>query len=651
MGFGGNRRGQSVQIGAVLLFGVLVLSLTTYQATVVPQENGEVEFNHNQRVQNDLLQLRNGVLGTATSGSARPVTVELGTRYPARAFLVNPGPASGSLRTVDLGGTSEIGVSNAAAVDGETADFWDGSGKTYSTHGIDYTPNYNEFDSAPTTAYENTVVYNRAPVETGGGVVSRSEQTVVDGRTLNLVALQGELDTAAVESLSVSLDGDSAPARTVAVTDSGSALTVEIPTELPESTWQELLDGQLDRDTSAGDASDGDDQYVAALSCTNPDPCGTLTLTFETGVTYDLRLAGVSVGSGSVSTAPTYAVDLQGDDTSIPEGGSQKLVVQIRDRYNNPVSGVLVSLTTSPSDGSVTALSPTTDDDGEAVFRYDAPPDVNTATSVQIGLGFDGPGGDSTPGSTPSEEALFDVTVMNADGSAATGSSPRVDNLATSSPNSGELTVDWTVSDPNNDINEVEVVVRDSGGSIVRSDSFAAGGGSDSDSVTYTGLAADTYDVTLTVRDNDGNADSQTSSQSVSTGGGGSASDIQVTNSATSGPQNSVVEFTLENTGRSDAIITGVSVDSTTNSAERVSDGGNPEFLQDGAARLDQDIQVGGGQYTLDSNALVVAGSTSTFELNKFKTNTGGPVDMSGSTVTTTLYFQDGSSKTITLTL
>jgi hypothetical protein len=444
MGFGGDRRGQSVQIGAVLLFGVLVLALTTYQATVVPQENGEVEFNHNQRVQNDMLQLRDGVLGAAAGGSARPVTVEMGTRYPVRAFLINPGPALGSLRTVNLGGTEKIAVRNARALDEEARDFWDGSTtREYDTRGLSYQPNYNEFDSAPTTAYGNTVVYNRAPAEAGGGVVPRSEQTLVDGRTLNLVALQGELDTAAVESRSVTPRGDSAPARTVAVQPDGGPMEIEIPTQLPRSAWEELLASEID----PGSGDTDPDRYVSGLSCSNspPDPCGTLTITFETGATYNLRLAKVSVGSDSTSTTEAYITDVEGDETSIPEGGSQKLVVEVRDEYNNPVSGVTTSVTTAPSEGSVTAISATTDEDGEAVFRYKAPNNLNAAKDVDVGVGFDGPDGDTTAGSTAAEEAVFEVTVMDSDGSATGGGTASDVSLVTGSssqPSKGVVAFD-----------------------------------------------------------------------------------------------------------------------------------------------------------------------------------------------------------------
>jgi len=49
-----NGRGQSIQIGAVLLFGALIIALAGYQAFVVPQENEQVEFRHSQTVRSAL---------------------------------------------------------------------------------------------------------------------------------------------------------------------------------------------------------------------------------------------------------------------------------------------------------------------------------------------------------------------------------------------------------------------------------------------------------------------------------------------------------------------------------------------------------------------------------------------------------------------
>ena len=61
-------RAQAIQIGAVLLFGILVISFSTYQAFVVPNQNENVEFNHNQRVQGQLQEVRNAIVSMPGTG-------------------------------------------------------------------------------------------------------------------------------------------------------------------------------------------------------------------------------------------------------------------------------------------------------------------------------------------------------------------------------------------------------------------------------------------------------------------------------------------------------------------------------------------------------------------------------------------------------
>ena len=112
MQFGDDERAAAIQVGAVLLFGILIISMAMYQATVVPDQNEGVEFNHNQEVQGQMQDLRNTVVSVPGGGGGGSVTVELGTRYPSRSLLVNPGPAYGSLRTVGTNDESARGISS-----------------------------------------------------------------------------------------------------------------------------------------------------------------------------------------------------------------------------------------------------------------------------------------------------------------------------------------------------------------------------------------------------------------------------------------------------------------------------------------------------------------------------------------------------------
>ncbi|MDZ7746206.1 MAG: hypothetical protein U5K28_06720 [Halobacteriales archaeon] len=53
--FRGDTRGQSVQVGVIILFAFAIIAFTSYQAVVVPQQNQQVEFDHNQEVQSDMV--------------------------------------------------------------------------------------------------------------------------------------------------------------------------------------------------------------------------------------------------------------------------------------------------------------------------------------------------------------------------------------------------------------------------------------------------------------------------------------------------------------------------------------------------------------------------------------------------------------------
>ena len=163
MSLADDERAQTVQIGAILLLGTLIVSLSVYQVTSVPGQNADTEFTHNQQAQTQLREVRNAISETAATGQGRSATVALGTRYRDRIVAVNPAPPSGTLETVDLG---NLTIANAVpAGEGgtanETGDFWDGSKKQYNSTTLTYEPNYNEYREAPTTVYEHTLLANR----------------------------------------------------------------------------------------------------------------------------------------------------------------------------------------------------------------------------------------------------------------------------------------------------------------------------------------------------------------------------------------------------------------------------------------------------------------------------------------------------------
>ncbi|WP_424018195.1 hypothetical protein ACOZ4N_01710 [Halorientalis pallida] len=421
MGVRDDERAQSIQIGAVLLFGALILAFASYQAFIVPEQNRNVEFSHNQQVQQQLQELRNGIVSITGDGDGRSVTIPLGTTYPDRAVAVNPGPVTGTLRTV---GTTDDGVNASianATTGGETGDFWNGTTRNLTTGALAYEPNYNVLDSAGTTWYENSVLYSRYRE----GVQPATGQRLISGSRLTLVALNGSLSVTRSGAATVDVGALSASTRRVAVTNTtGERVVVTVPTRLNQSTWETLLEPE--RVAQGG--------HVAAVDVVSgPGEFRELRLGLEQDVTYQLQLARAGVGTRTQRPEASYLTTVSGDGESVAEAGSQRVVVEVRDRFNNPVSGVRVDANTSRDDSVVRPRNDTTDEEGRAVFTYRAPDDVNggpKADALNASLALDPAATTGFDATTP-ENVSVALTVRNTDGS------------GTSSGGGGAYTVSW----------------------------------------------------------------------------------------------------------------------------------------------------------------------------------------------------------------
>jgi len=143
MDIAGDRRAQSVQVGVVILFGFLLLAFAGYQATVVPQQNGEVEFNHFDEVGTQVSELRSDAIDAVADERSPSAEIELGTRYQPRLISINPSPVSGSLRTNNVGAVEVSGFGPS------TSDLCSDSGAIpIESRSVVYRPNYNQYREA-----------------------------------------------------------------------------------------------------------------------------------------------------------------------------------------------------------------------------------------------------------------------------------------------------------------------------------------------------------------------------------------------------------------------------------------------------------------------------------------------------------------------
>ncbi len=397
-----DERAQSIQIGAVLVFGILIIFLAIWQAFVVPNQNEEIEFDHNQAVQQELTELRGVVNSMPDAASARSTAVNLGVRYPSRAIFVNPGPTSGTLRTV---GTTDESVNvtfDNVTAEGNVGDFWDDPGP-YNTGFISYEPNYNLYSNAPETVFEHSLLYNDFG-DSGAerNVLSLTGQSLVDGDRITVVTLNGSFSAGRSGAVSVDFLPVSTRTRTIDVEGDGGPVTLRIPTRLDNGTWESLLEADAELVEQGGNVERVDD-----------GPGGTVELVLRelpADDSYDLRLAKVGLGTRVTPTDAAYLTDIDGDDTTVGTSEARDVTVEVRDAFNKPVRETLVNA--SAARGTLTASSPRSGSDGRVTFRYEAPESGGTDRlnfTIAEGVGSADVGG-GFPAGTP-ENVTMTITV------------------------------------------------------------------------------------------------------------------------------------------------------------------------------------------------------------------------------------------------
>lgn len=354
MGFRDANRAQAIQVGAILLFALLILGISIYQATVVPQQNARVEFNAYQGATDDMVSVRDDVVTAGTEGTAASTTVQSGATYPARSIFVNPGAPSGTVSTASAPNVTLSGVRPVGSEASNTRAFWNATSGTYETNRVTFTPSYNEFDGPPVGIADQGVY--RLPNDR---ILPISAGSTISGNRITLVTVRGDLG-AAGRSVSVTADPVSTATRTVVVTGTGATFDVTVPTPIPASAWN---------DTVAPDV-------VANPNVVTTTPVGddSVRITFNGSRQYELRLAAVELRAQSDSSTVeqpdgSYLIGLTGNET-ISTNGTSPLAVEVRDRYNNPVSGADVTFEVIDGDatfaGGGTSRTVTTDGSGRA---------------------------------------------------------------------------------------------------------------------------------------------------------------------------------------------------------------------------------------------------------------------------------------------
>jgi len=373
MSFINDNRGVSEVLGAILVFGILIAALGVYQAFVVPSVNEEAEFRHSVEVQQELVDLRSIINSVEATGSSQSKSIQLGAEYPSRVVAVNPPTPIGTLQTT---GESQFSIDNAIAIDSDENDYWTGVQYSFDTSLLMYEPRYNLYRGAPTTFIDNSVVYHTYESDT----IVATGQKIIQGNTITLGALGGDRSFSDQEA-NIEINPISENKRTVPVRGfGGENITIEIPTQLPLEKWEGLLEDQLVENGGNVEAVEEEgDSIIIELRSERDD---------GTPVTYNLRMSKVGIGPGLEEPGEHYIVRVGGDEKAIEQNQAATLTAEVRDKFNNPVSGVDVTFSVDAEKGTVrtddeegttangvNSVVATTDNQGQARVIFE--PDVN----------------------------------------------------------------------------------------------------------------------------------------------------------------------------------------------------------------------------------------------------------------------------------
>ena len=218
MKFSIDNRAQAMQIGFILIFGILILSLSLYQANVVPDQNRQAEITHSNDLEFDFAEIQASIFNTGMTGNPSSQTYPMSMRYQDRFITINPVPPSGTLSTSS---TNNIIIENSS-VEHQVP-------TRYLMHDVDY----RLYENPPIYTLESGFIYRNF----GDSQTKVTENQFVLNNGFAIVALQGEYNETSYDTTRLRFEQ----------TDSLVQYRIEdpeitVPTKLDERHWRDFED-------------------------------------------------------------------------------------------------------------------------------------------------------------------------------------------------------------------------------------------------------------------------------------------------------------------------------------------------------------------------------------------------------------------------
>lgn len=349
-----SEKGVSTIASFAIILMLLTAAYTYYQVEGVSSSCASYELKHFGEVTDDFILLASKIKNAILNNRAGSASIKLGSSYPEIPFFSTPSGFSGMLQSY----YAEISIQNAVGIEDDVRTVWDGREIVWTGNSLKYIPSYVFYDAG-----EINVEYGVVAVGRGNKYVPVEGKIISDNRIF-LPLLRVNVSESSSSRVDYILNTYSGGGREIVVTDNGNPIKITLKTSLSKDFWEGCIDSP----------------YISSINYSS----GQVEITLSKGVLYKIVSGAVSLDPGRAPRYYLYRL------TPYAQTTPASLWVEVRDQYNNPVSGAYVTFrsnSTTLTDGTTsgTILTVRSDFRGvAAVVATDSPgSDVVVASIVR----------------------------------------------------------------------------------------------------------------------------------------------------------------------------------------------------------------------------------------------------------------------------
>ena len=277
--------GSVIPLGFILVVTVISLAIILINTTTIPALSKKAEVDAHRDVETDFIRMDSAVYRAATTDIPQPVVMGNRVNYPPHLEpLKTPTPR---LQTV---GPHNISFDNAVYEENLSA-----YNRERETNAIRFSRDYNYYTTARDFGYEHGLFYTQPHHSERGdpAIIVRDKQTIINDETITVIAIEGDISFSRPSPTQISVTPiESKKEHTTITNDSGESINVTLPTRVPKSEWETLLESEM--------VGNGGHVTNVTYSTTNPDTgaddgANYVTIELESGIEYDLNMYTVRV--------------------------------------------------------------------------------------------------------------------------------------------------------------------------------------------------------------------------------------------------------------------------------------------------------------------------------------------------------------------